>query len=424
MKRSIPTTSEIWRPTTFLADQPNASRNTSLANTMRKSLSRNSRWFGTPCASMRKRSSLRSTFSVSRLMPVSSLWVRSLASASSNARSASSRVVGRIGLAAVMSYLSSCFRADASARDSAASRILSAALDHQRADLLGFDQRAEVVPLAVLAVVSRQERHLSFRLDAVGHGVERQPMCDRQDRAAHDLPVFVRFEVRDERTVDLQHVERKLPKVLEARIPGAELVDSEPHAELLQGAQAVARAVRVLNQSALGELELDEAGIDGMRLQHGSQRIREIGLVEVHRGHVDRDAGHGHAGGFPALQLAANLFHDPETDRNDVPALLGHGHELAGADAPALRVVPMQHRFDDVDAMIGEPDLGLIKKLELPSRDGVFEICLESMVGEDLLVHARREELERVASALLRLIHRDVGVVQQGHRLLAVRGAY
>ena len=35
-------------PDDLLADQPTASRNTSLANTMRRSLSRNSRWFGTP----------------------------------------------------------------------------------------------------------------------------------------------------------------------------------------------------------------------------------------------------------------------------------------------------------------------------------------------------------------------------------------
>src|SRR5688572_7645010 len=274
MKRSIPTMSEMWRPTTFLADQPTASRDTSFANTMRKSLSRNSRWFGTPWASMRKRCSLLSTFSVRRRMPVSSpSRERSFVSASSNARSASSSVVGRLGFAAVMSYLSSCFRGYSSARDSAASRVLPAALDHQRADLLGFDQRAEKVALAVLAVVPRQERDLAFRLDTVGDGVERQAVSDRQDCVAEHLRVLVRVEVRHERTVDLQHVERKLPQISEARIAGAELVDREPHTELLQSAQTVARAVRVLNQSALRELELDEAGIDGMRLEHGAQRV-------------------------------------------------------------------------------------------------------------------------------------------------------
>src|SRR6185436_17586491 len=264
MKRSMPTMSEMCRPTTFLADQPTASRNTSLANTMRRSLSRNSRWFGTPCASMRKRSSLRNTVSVRRRMPVSSVSrERSLVSASSNARSASSSVVGRVGLGAVMSYLSSCFRGSArSARDSAASSVLSAALDHQCANRLCLDQRAEVIALAVLTVVPRQERHLAFRLDAVGDRVERQAVGDRQNRAAHHLPVLVRVEVGDERAIDLQHIERELPQILEARIAGAELVDREPHTELLQGAQAVSRAVGVLDQSALGELELDEARID------------------------------------------------------------------------------------------------------------------------------------------------------------------
>src|SRR6185503_9427212 len=84
----------------------------------------------------------------------------------------------------------------------------------------------------------------------------------------------------------------------------------------------------------------------------------------------------------------------------------------------------MQHRLDDVDTVIGEPYLRLVQQLELVSRDGVFEIGLESMMRQDLLVHARREELERVAPAVFRLIHRDVGIVQQGHGLLAVGGAY
>src|SRR5262245_40874504 len=194
--------SEMWRPTTFFADQPNASRNTSLANTMRRSLSRNSKWFGTPSASVRKRSSLRSTLSVKRRMPVSSpSRLRSLASASSNARSAASSVVGRV-LTAVMVYLSSCPGADASARDSAASSGLPATLGHQRGRLLGIDRRTEIATLAVLAVVPGQERHLTLRLDAVGDGVERQPVGDRQDRAAEHLSVFVRVEIGDERAID------------------------------------------------------------------------------------------------------------------------------------------------------------------------------------------------------------------------------
>ena len=54
----------------------------------------------------------------------------------------------------------------------------------------------------------------------------------------------------------------------------------------------------------------------------------------------------------------------------------------------------------------------------------VLEVGLEPVQGQDLLVHARREELERIASPLLRLIHRDVGVIEQRHRVRAVDGAH
>ncbi len=95
-----------------------------------------------------------------------------------------------------------------------------------------------------------------------------------------------------------------------------------------------------------------------------------------------------------------------------------------GPTRPRVGVVPMQQRLHDVDAVIGETQLRLVQQLELPSRDGFLEIGLESVMGQDLLVHARREELEGVAPLVLRLIHRDVGVVEQSHRLRAVDGAY
>src|SRR5690606_2374047 len=144
------------------------------------------------------------------MMPVSSpARARSFASASSNARSASSSVCGRALSACVMSNLSTCLDSHASADDSTLSSGLPASLDHHRADLLGLDRRAEVVPLTVLAVVPRQEQLLLLRLDALGNGVEREAVRDRQDGAADDLRTLALRNVREERAVDLERSEER-----------------------------------------------------------------------------------------------------------------------------------------------------------------------------------------------------------------------
>ena len=64
--------------------------------------------------------------------------------------------------------------------------------------------------------------------------------------------------------------------------------------------QAFSRAVGVLHQATLGELELDERGIHGVGLQHRAKRVMKVGLVEVSRGDVDRHARHAARRRFPS----------------------------------------------------------------------------------------------------------------------------
>jgi hypothetical protein len=226
-------------------------------------------------------------------------------------------------------------------------------------------------------VVLREKRLLLLRIDAVGYGVEQKAVGDGNDGGAHGLGVLARVEVRDERRADFQHIERKLLQVADTQMAIGEIVDRESHADVSQRPEAFSCAPGVVHQDTLGELELDEIRIYGVRLQHAAKRFVKIRLPELTGGHVDADARDRRSGALPAFELTAHLFDHPHADRNDAATFLGRRHELAGAKHSTLGVLPMRQRFDGFDTVICKAHLRLVQKHELSVFDRGLETGLE-----------------------------------------------
>ena len=83
----------------------------------------------------------------------------------------------------------------------------------------------------------------------------------------------------DEARVDLQLVERKLPKVRERRAPGAEVVDGEAHAEILERPQGSARCVEIGEQGDLGDLEAQPRRVQLVLLEAPPDERRVVGAL-------------------------------------------------------------------------------------------------------------------------------------------------
>src|SRR6185295_9979952 len=181
-------------------------------------------------------------------------------------------------------------------------------------------------------------------LDTFGCRAEQKQMRHGQDGAAYDPRVFARIEIRDERTVDPEHVERELPQKPKARTAGAVVVDRQPHAHVPQREQALSRALGIVQQGTLRELELNELRVYGMRLQHAAHCIGEVRLPQLSCGDAYRYPRHRHTFFFPATELLAYLLDHPKTQRDDLSALLGHRDELGRAQASPLRMIPKQLR--------------------------------------------------------------------------------
>ena len=65
----------------------------------------------------------------------------------------------------------------------------------------------------------------------------------------------IRFEIGDERLVDLHDVDRKVLEVAERRVSGPEVVEGQRDPEALELAEHDEGPLAVLDEDALGELE-------------------------------------------------------------------------------------------------------------------------------------------------------------------------
>jgi len=97
--------------------------------------------------------------------------------------------------------------------------------------------------------------------DALGDDLELQVVRKVDDGEDDRRVPDVRGDVVDERPVDLQLVERKALQIRKARVPGAEIIYGDLHAETLQALQDGNRFFPVLDERALGKLELDQRRI-------------------------------------------------------------------------------------------------------------------------------------------------------------------
>src|SRR5260221_11546054 len=115
--------------------------------------------------------------------------------------------------------------------------------------------------------------------------------------------------------------------------------------------------VAALDQHALGELELEIAGLEARCAQGGLDGTHETGTAELLRRDVYGEPQPGERGVAPDADLPAALGEREFPEGMDEVGILRHGDELPRRDPSALPVVPTHQRFDSHDTPVGEHDL-------------------------------------------------------------------
>src|SRR5712691_9687205 len=205
---------------------------------------------------------------------------------------------------------------------------------------LGRDRRGEEVSLPLLATVRAQESQLLWRLDSLGDHPQSERMRERNHRLSDRRIVPGLVDPVHERAVDLQAVDRQPRQVAQARIACAEIVHGDLHAERFQAIQNIGCLLPILDQHALGELELQTARLELGRAHGALHGFDEAGAAELARGNVYGKAQRSVARLVPGLDLAATLDHGELAQRVDQVRVLGDRHELYRRDPPPPLVTP------------------------------------------------------------------------------------
>ena len=142
---------------------------------------------------------------------------------------------------------------------------------------------AQPLQRALMHAADRQD-------DTVAHAARRQtpepfeaqPVRHRNHRRGDRHVVGVARNVHDERAVDLDRVDRETLQVVQRRIAGAEVVERDFHAGIVQFRDPRERVRPVAYHDALGQLELDEARVDDDgALAALGPRLAEAGVPAV-----------------------------------------------------------------------------------------------------------------------------------------------
>ena len=151
------------------------------------------------------------------------------------------------------------------------------------------------------------------------------PLVDVHQHIAHKGPV------------DLQLVQRQALQVGQRRIAGAEVVQREAQAMLLQLGHLVDDLLDIFHQHAFGQFQLEVLGVGAGAVKSLQHVFDELRLAELQGADVD---GHRQMSGLlsacPGGNLRAGGLQNPISQGQNQPRLLGQRNELVRRHQAAL----------------------------------------------------------------------------------------
>src|SRR5665213_3070771 len=107
-----------------------------------------------------------------------------------------------------------------------------------------------------------EQRELARLLDALGERLDRERLAELDERADQGVPFGVTADAGDERAVDLQGVDGEALEIGQGGVAGAEVVDRDAHAELLDRDKSPGGLLSVAHQRRLGDLDRQRARLE------------------------------------------------------------------------------------------------------------------------------------------------------------------
>src|SRR5688572_30318980 len=124
-------------------------------------------------------------------------------------------------------------------------------------DRLRCLRSSEVISLQAAAAGYPQQVRFVFALHSFGGDFQRKALGKDGNRLNDALGRGIGRKAPDKRLVDLQSVERILPEVADARVPGSEIVQCDLYPGSMEGLDQRLGTLLVLDEVSLRNLELE-----------------------------------------------------------------------------------------------------------------------------------------------------------------------
>ena len=137
--------------------------------------------------------------------------------------------------------------------------------------------------LTELATEPPQERDVPRTLDTLGDHPQAEIVGEIDGRAHDHQVLLVGVHLGDEGPVDLQLVERQPLLMRERGVAGAEVVDRQAQAQIVEAEQVALGAGGIEHDRALGEFQRDPGRIDLPLLEQVGDGARQLVVVQAAR---------------------------------------------------------------------------------------------------------------------------------------------
>ena len=145
----------------------------------------------------------------------------------------------------------------------------------------------EVPALGRVAAELAQHGELGVVLDPLRDGSEPEVACEVEDRAHHEGVLRIAPEPVHERPVHLERRRRIAAQLAQRRVPGAEVVDRDRHAQVEQLVDGPARGV--VDHHVLGYLDGQLLGVEPVAAERVVHPPHRTGAGQLAGRHVHRD---------------------------------------------------------------------------------------------------------------------------------------
>jgi hypothetical protein len=215
----------------------------------------------------------------------------------------------------------------------------------------------------------------------------------------------------DEAPVDLDHVDGQVDEAGQGGVAGAEVVDDQWAAQLVQGVQLF-HGADAAHDLALGDLQAEPVGGQGVASQATGQVVDEGAVGQLLRRDVEVHLRDRRPLPVPLGDISGHRVADPVPDAADEAGLLGDVDELRGGEQAPVWVVPAQERLSGGDRPVREVEDRLVVHLELAAVLRTGELPFQGGAGAQVQWVGVLGELDAVAPAGLGPVHGRVRLGQ------------